>query len=71
MPFISFINRVWHPNIKTTGAKKLRNEIGDESILTERERDARILELLDNPKPTGETIEELAKLMGQTEKRKF
>jgi len=29
--------------------------------------DARILELLSNPNPTGETIEELAKLMGQSE----
>lgn len=33
--------------------------------------DKRIMELLDNPNPTGETIEELAKLMGQTEEPKF
>ncbi len=33
--------------------------------LSERARDERILELLNNPNPTGETIEELAKLMGQ------
>ena len=33
--------------------------------------DKRIMELLDNPNPTGETIEELAKLMRQTEEPKF
>jgi hypothetical protein len=29
--------------------------------------DKRILDLLNNPNPTGETIEELAKLLGQSE----
>lgn len=33
--------------------------------------DKRIMELLDNPNPTGETIAELAKLMGQTDEPKF
>lgn len=33
--------------------------------------DKRIMELLDNPNPSGETIEELAKLLGQTEEPKF
>lgn len=27
----------------------------------------RIMELIDNPQPTGETIEELARLLGQSE----
>jgi hypothetical protein len=33
--------------------------------------DKRIMELLDNPNPSGETIEELAKLLGQTDEPKF
>lgn len=33
--------------------------------------DKRIMELLDDQNPTGETIEELAKLMRQTEELKF
>jgi len=36
-------------------------------LLSERARDERIMELLNDPNPTGETIEELAKLMGQSE----
>lgn len=31
----------------------------------------RIMELLDDPNPSGETIEELAKLLGQTDEPKF
>ena len=41
----------------------------DTELLTDK--DKRMFELLDDPSPTGETIEELAKLMGQTDEPKF
>jgi len=36
-----------------------------------RARDARIHELLNDPDPTGKKIEELAKLIGQTDRPKL
>lgn len=71
MPFLTFIKRIWSPDASNVVTKTRSENVEDNEPLSERERDARILKLLDNPKPTGETIEELAKLMGQTDKRKF
>lgn len=66
MSILSRIKRIWLPHANNTKAKTHSESVEDKVSLSEHERDARILELLGNPKPTGETIEELAKLMGQT-----
>jgi hypothetical protein len=71
MPLLSFIKRIWSPYISNVVTKTHSEGVEDTKSLSERERDARILELLDDPKPTGEMIEELAKLMVQTDKRSF
>lgn len=60
MSILTYIKRICSPYTNNTEAKASRKSIGDEPILSERERDARILELLDNPMPSCETIEELA-----------
>jgi len=71
MSILTFIRRIWSPHIKNGAVSALSNDIGDKQSLSDRERNARILKLLDNPKPNGETIEELARLMGQTDEPKF
>lgn len=71
MSITAFIKRMWRPDANKGGTTAHSEGVEDNQRLSERERDARILELLDNPKPTGKTIEELAKLMGQTSESKF
>jgi uncharacterized protein (DUF1778 family) len=70
MPILTFIKRIWSPYTSSAAVSGHPHDIGDKRLLSERERNARILELLDNPKSTGKTIEELAKLIGQTDERK-
>lgn len=71
MSILRFIKSVWSPYTDHTRIKDPSKGVVGQQRLSERERDVGILGLLDNPKPTGETIEELAKLMGQTDERKF
>ncbi|EFI53569.1 hypothetical protein [Afipia sp. 1NLS2] len=71
MLLLTFIKRIWSPYTSNVGTKTRSEGVEDKKPLSERERDARILELLDNPTPSGETIGELAELMGQTDKPKF
>jgi hypothetical protein len=71
MSILTFIKRIWRPYAKNIEAQTLLNRVRNEPILTERERDAKILELLDDPKPTGETIGQLAKLIKQTDESRF
>lgn len=64
MSILMLIKRIWSPSTHNSMVKHPSNDIGGNQLLSDHERDAKILELLDEPKPTGETIEELAKLMG-------
>lgn len=67
MLILALIKRVWSPYANHATRESRPKDIKNKQQLSECERDAQILELMDNPKPTSETIEELAKLMGQTE----
>jgi hypothetical protein len=71
MSLLSFIKCIWSPHANDTEAKVLSECVKDKKTLSERERDTRILEFLVNPKPTVETLEELAKLMGRADEPKF
>jgi hypothetical protein len=71
MSILTRIKRALSSYTNHTTGENLPKDIEGKQLLSEDERDARILELLNHPKPTSETIEELAKLIGQTSERKF
>jgi hypothetical protein len=69
MSLLTFVRRVLSPRDGTL--KNLPISTENKPSLSEGERDARILELLNNTKPNDKTIEELARLMGQTDTPKL